>query len=188
MVSSISLKYDGEVHIATFSSRMAKRGKNKSLQWSEFLGSVLTTTKTKETLQEYMKMSKDEQDRIKDVGAYVGGWLREGSRKAENLEHRTLLTLDADFAQPDLIDTVDLVYGCAVAAYPTHKHTPEKPRLRLVMPLRRQVSAEEYEAVGRRVAYDLGMEQFDDTTYQPTRIMYYPSTCLLYTSPSPRDA
>ena len=69
MVSSISLKYDGEVHIATFSSRMAKRGKNKSLQWSEFLGSVLTTTKTKETLQEYMKMSKDEQDRIKDVGA-----------------------------------------------------------------------------------------------------------------------
>lgn len=38
MVSSISLKYDGEVHIATFSSRMAKRGKNKSLQWSEFLG------------------------------------------------------------------------------------------------------------------------------------------------------
>lgn len=95
-------------------------------------------------------MSKDEQDRIKDVGAYVGGWLREGSRKAENLEHRTLLTLDADFAQPDLIDTVDLVYGCAVAAYPTHKHTPEKPRLRLVMPLRRQVSAEEYEAVGRR--------------------------------------
>lgn len=176
MVSSISLKYDGEVHIATFSSRMVKRGKNKSLQWSEFLDSVLTTTKTKETLQEYMKMSKDEQDRIKDVGAYVGGWLKEGSRKAENLEHRTLLTLDADFAQPDLVDTVDLVYGCAVAAYPTHKHTPEKPRLRLVIPLRRQVSAEEYEAVGRRVAYDLGMEQFDDTTYQPTRIMYYPST------------
>ena len=27
MVSSISLKYDGEVHIATFSSRMAKREK-----------------------------------------------------------------------------------------------------------------------------------------------------------------
>ena len=30
--------------------------------------------------------------------------------------------------------------------------------------------------MGRRVAYDLGMEQFDHTTYQPTRIMYYPST------------
>lgn len=29
MVSSISLKYDGEVHIATFSSRMAKQGKKQ---------------------------------------------------------------------------------------------------------------------------------------------------------------
>lgn len=170
------LTHDGEIHIAEFSSRMARTGKNRALLWSEFLGSLLTTTKTKETLQEYMKMGKDEQDRIKDVGAYVGGWLKGGRRKAANLQHRTLLTLDADFAQPDLLDTFDLVYGCAVAVYPTHKHTPEKPRLRFVIPLRRPVSAEEYEAVGRRVAYDLGMEQFDDTTYQPTRIMYYPST------------
>lgn len=172
------LKHDGEIHIAVFASRMAKKGKNQTLQWSDFAERLSTTVKTQETMQEYMKMGKDEQDRIKDVGAYVGGWLQGGSRKAENLEHRTLLTLDADFAQPDLIDTLDLVYGCAVVAYPTHKHTPEKPRLRLVLPLRRPVSAEEYEAVGRRVAYDLGMEQFDDTTYQPTRIMYYPSTAV----------
>ena len=172
----ISLQNNGEIHICTFSSRMAKSGKNKTLLWSEFLPSLLRTTTTKETIQEYFKMGKDEQDRIKDVGAYVGGWLKEGRRKAANLEHRTLLTLDADFAQPDLLDTFDLVYGCAVAVYPTHKHTPEKPRLRFVIPLARPVSAEEYEAVGRRVAYDLGIDQFDDTTYQATRIMYYPST------------
>lgn len=172
----INLQNNGEIHICTFSSRMAKSGKNKTLLWSEFLPSLLRTTTTKETIQEYFKMGKDEQDSIKDVGAYVGGWLKEGRRKAANLEHRTLLTLDADFAQPDLLDTFDLVYGCAVAVYPTHKHTPEKPRLRFVIPLARPVSAEEYEAVGRRVAYDLGIDQFDDTTYQATRIMYYPST------------
>lgn len=171
-----NLSYDGEIHICTFSSRMAKTGKNKKLLWSEFLPSVLATTRTKETIQEYFKMGKDEQDRIKDVGAYIGGWMKEGRRKAANMEHRTLLTLDADFAQPDLIDAFDLVYGCAAAVYPTHKHTPDKPRLRFVIPLSRPVSAEEYEAVSRRVAYDLGMDQFDDTTYQCTRIMYYPST------------
>ena len=170
------LIHDGEIHICTFPSRMAKSGKNKKPLWSEFLSSLLQTVTTKETIQEYFKMSKDEQDRIKDVGAYVGGWLKEGRRKSANLEHRTLLTLDADFAQPDLLDTFDLVYGCAVAVYPTHKHTPEKPRLRFVIPLARAVSAEEYEAIGRRVAYDLGIDQFDDTTYQATRIMYYPST------------
>ena len=172
----ISLRYDGEIHISTFSSRMAKTGKNKKLLWSEFLPSLLRTTTTKETIQEYFKMGKDEQDRIKDVGAYVGGWLKEGRRKTGCVEHRTLLTLDADFAQTDMLDTFDLVYCCAVAVYPTHKHTPEKPRLRFVIPLARPVSAEEYEALGRRVAGDLGIDLFDDTTYQATRIMYYPST------------
>ena len=108
----ISLRYDGEIHISTFSSRMAKTGKNKALSWSEFLPSLLQTTATKETIQEYFKMSKEEQDRIKDVGAYVGGWLKEGRRKTGCVEHRTLLTLDADFAQPDMLDAFDLVYGC----------------------------------------------------------------------------
>ena len=171
-----NLKYDGEIHICAFASRMAKTGKNKKQLWSEFLSTLLRTVTTGETIQEYLRMGKDEQDRIKDVGAYVGGWLKEGRRKSANLEHRTLLTLDADFAQPNLLDTFDLVYGCAVAVYPTHKHTPEKPRLRFVIPLSRPVSAEEYEAIGCRVACDLGIDQFDDTTYQATRIMYYPST------------
>lgn len=171
-----NVTYDGEIHIAVFSSRMAKSGRNKTLRWSEFLDSIMTTTRTKESLRDYFKMKKDEQDGIKDVGAYIGGWMKDGRRKAANLVHRTLLTLDADFAKPDLLDAFDLLYGCAAAVYPTHKHTPEKPRLRFVVPLSRPVSAEEYEAVSRRVAYDLGIDQFDDSTYQTTRIMYYPST------------
>ena len=170
------LTHDGEIHIAVFNSRTAKTGKNKKLLWSEFLPSILTTTRTKESLRDYFKMKKEEQDRIKDVGAFVGGWLKEGRRKTANLEHRTLLTLDADFAAPDILDIFDLVYGNAVAVYPTHKHTPDKPRLRFVIPLSRPVTAEEYEAVARQVAYNLGIDQFDDTTYQPVRIMYYPST------------
>ena len=170
------LTYDGEIHITTFTSRTVKTGKKKTLLWSEFLPGLMRTTVTRETMQEYTRLGKDDQDRIKDVGAFVGGWLNGGRRKAAALEHRTLLTLDADFAQPDLLDTLDLVYGCSAAVYSTHKHTPENPRLRLVLPLRRPVSGEEYEAVGRRVAWELGIDQFDDTTYQPTRIMYYPST------------
>jgi len=170
------LKYDGEVHIAEFTSRSEKTGRNQTLRWSEFLERLLTTTRTRETLQEYLKMGREQQDGLKDAGGYVGGWLKNGRRKRDALEHRTLLTLDADFAQPDLLDTFELMYGNAAAVYPTHKHTPQKPRMRLVIPLARPVSAEEYEAVGRRVAGDLGMDQFDDTTYQAVRLMFYPST------------
>ena len=31
-------------------------------------------------------------------------------------------------------------------------------------------------AVARKVAEDIGMELFDDTTYEPSRLMYWPST------------
>ena len=34
----------------------------------------------------------------------------------------------------------------------------------------------EYEAIGRRVAQEIGIELFDDTTYQAARLMYWPST------------
>ena len=77
----LNLKYDGEVHIAAYPSRLAKVGKNKKLLWSEFLGQLLTTTRTKETIREYFKMGREEQDTIKDVGGFVGGWLKGGRRK-----------------------------------------------------------------------------------------------------------
>jgi len=120
-----------------------------------------------------MKMHKGKQDEIKDVGGYIGGYLRDGKRKSGSLEHRSLLTLDADFARLDLLDTFYMLYGSAAAVYSTHKHTPEKPRLRLIVPLSRTVTGDEYQAVSRKLASVLGMEQFDGTIFQPTRI-----TCM----------
>ncbi|MGL5149746.1 MAG: VapE domain-containing protein, partial [Clostridium sp.] len=35
---------------------------------------------------------------------------------------------------------------------------------------------EEYTAISRRVAADIGIDFFDDTTYEPSRLMYWPST------------
>lgn len=60
--------------------------------------------------------------------------------------------------------------------YSTHKHTPEKPRLRLVIPFSRRVKCEEYEPVCRRITASLGIDLFDVTTYQLTRLFYWPST------------
>ena len=54
------LQYDGSIHIAVFTSRKAKTGKNKELPWSVFLNSLLTTTRTKENLQDYFKMALDQ--------------------------------------------------------------------------------------------------------------------------------
>lgn len=65
-------------------------------------------------------------------------------------------------------------FRCCV--YSTHKHTPEEPRLRLIIPLARPVTEDEYPAVARMVAKQIGIDLFDDTTYEACRLMYWPST------------
>ena len=172
-----AFSHDACLTIAVGRSRMDKHWKNKEIMWSDFVRRLSETQRTSETIAEYKKLSKTEQSRIKDVGGFVGGGLRGGRRTAESVVSRQLLTLDADFAQPDFWDLVMFTLESPAAViYSTHKHTPEKPRLRLVLPLSRPVSPDEYQAIARRVAADIDIEQFDDTTYQPHRLMFWPST------------
>jgi len=172
----MNLKNDGPIVISTGNSRKEKKWINKEMLWSEFLEKVNVTQKTSETFAEYRKMSKDEQDDRKDVGGFVGGKLKGGRRKNGFVEYRSLLTLDMDYAQPDVWAGIFMLYDFSCCIYSTHKHVPEAPRLRLVIPLARVVTPDEFQAVARKVAYDLGIEQFDDTTYEPARLMYWPSS------------
>jgi len=125
-------------------------------------------------------MRKSQKDDIKDVGGFVGGTLRNGRRKAESIITRQLLTLDIDSVPQgeDPWPTVELVIGCAAILYSTHSHTARVPRLRLVMPLSRKVTPDEYAALSRRIAGDIGIDMCDDTTYEAHRLMYWPSTSI----------
>ena len=98
-----------------------------------------------------------------------------GRRKSGAVLSRGLITLDADFATSTLWDDFTLLYTCAACIYSTHKHTPEAPRVRLVIPLDRPVMPDEYQAIARRVAELVGIDVFDDTTFEPERLMYWPS-------------
>ncbi|HDA4329504.1 TPA: hypothetical protein O5D61_002809, partial [Staphylococcus aureus] len=146
------------------------------MAWSDFMQKLAQTVRTKEDLTEYNKMSKSEQADIKDVGGFVGGYLKEGKRRAGQVMNRSMLTLDIDYAAQDMTDILSMFYDFAYCLYSTHKHREISPRLRLVIPLKRNVNADEYEAIGRKVADIVGMDYFDDTTYQPHRLMYWPST------------
>lgn len=168
------VQYDKALDIALGNSRKTKTWKNKPMQWSALLDRLEKTTRTPETMAEYKQMGRSQQSEIKDVGGFVGGYCNNGSRS--DIRHRSILCLDADFADADLWTDWELIFGCAAAVYSTHKHTAEKPRLRLVIPLSRNVDGDEYQAIGRRVAEALGIDKFDDTSYQPQRMMYWPST------------
>ena len=169
----MTTQFDKALDIALGNSRKTKTWKNKPVRWSELLDRLTKETRTPETVAEYKAMGRSQQSDIKDVGGFVGGYCNNGSRS--DIRFRSVLCLDADFADDDLWPDWGLLYGQAAAVYSTHKHTPEKPRLRLVVPLARNVTPDEYQAIGRRVAATLGIDKFDDTSYQPQRMMYWPS-------------
>lgn len=164
---------DITLDIALGNSRKTKTWKNRPTAWSDLLDRLAKETRTPETVAEYKAMGRAQQSEIKDCGGFVGGYVNNGNRS--DVRHRSILCLDADYGDMEIWGDWCLLYGNAAAVYSTHKHTPEKPRLRLVVPLSRNVDPDEYQAIGRRVAASLGIDKFDDTTYQPQRLMYWPS-------------
>ena len=173
---NIKIKHDGKLDLAIGKNRKETSWKNKEMEWSELVKKLSETHRTAETYSEYIASKKDRQDEIKDVGGFVGGYINNGRRKPENVSHRQLITLDIDFAHVNIWDDFSLLFGNAAVLYSTHKHSSDSPRLRLILPLDRPVLSDEYIAISRKIAGTLGIDYFDDTTYQPERLMYWPST------------
>jgi predicted P-loop ATPase len=165
-----------ELKIAYGDSRLSKRWVNKATAFEDLCERFKQTRRTTETVSEYKKFAKDRRDGTKDVGGYVLGHLRGGRRKKDTVESRSGITLDADHADGGFIERLETLAGYKCAVYSTHSHTPEAPRLRVVIPLSREVTPDEYAALSRLVADEIGMDYFDDSTYEPERLMYWPST------------
>lgn len=165
-----------DLKISYGDSRLSKRWVNKKTTFEELCERFRVTRRTTETVTEYQKFTKDRRDTAKDVGGYVLGHLKSGRRKKDTVESRSGITLDADHADSGFIDTVEMLFPHNCAIYSTHSHTPKTPRLRVVIPLSRDVTPDEYAALSRLVADEIGMDFFDDSTYEPERLMYWPST------------
>ena len=164
--------------ISVCNRRTDRKYKNVEWTWQEVKDRNRVPVRTTETVKEYPQLSKEHRDSLKDHGGFVGGWLREGIRKNGNVISRCVGCLDADnilsgTAFPALVRSA--LTGVEWFLYSTHKHTPEAPRFRLVMLFDREVSEDEYPALMRQVAKDIGMDFFDDTTYQANRMMYWAS-------------
>lgn len=161
--------------IAIGKSRRDTKWRNVDMTWSELVAKLRTPFRTHETVREYKAMSRDDQGKAKDIGGFVGGQIDGGRRTKAAVSSRTLVTLDADHATPDTLDDALLTWEGAMVVYSTHSHTPEKPRLRFVIPLKRAVTPDEYPAVARKLAARIGIDTMDLSTYEAERLMYWPS-------------
>ena len=169
-------QYDGTLTISTGLSRKESNWKPVQMTWGELVKRLSLTKRTPETEAEYATMEKSDKAELKDVGGFVGGEVLNGIRKNSNVRYRQILALDADYGTSDMWADYQMMFDWACCMHTTHSHTKDKPRYRMFFPLKRPVDVVEYQAIGRRVAAEIGIELFDDTTYQPARLMYWPST------------
>lgn len=165
-----------ELKVAYGGSRNALKWSNKTLTFDELCERLKTTIRTPETAEEYPRLPKDERDNIKDKGGLVGGHLREGRRKVDNVLCRSMASHDVDTPDNGFLARYREQHKYASVLYSTHSHTPEAPRYRIFTPFARDVSPEEYVAIMRFMAADMGIECVDRCSYQVHQLMYWPTT------------
>lgn len=192
-MGAIKLSFDPVVIVAEAETAEAFKWKNREYKLSDLFEKLSRRLRSGETQAEYMALhdSPDKGDQakakaIKDrAGGFVGAELgKSGRRQIKNIIGRSLLTWDFDSGKVKPF----LLPGICCAAYSTHSYTPDNPRFRIIAPLSRTVTAQEYVRLSRLYVWDvsefLGMEPgdifTDDTTHSPEHLQYWPS--------APRDA
>lgn len=136
---------------------------NKSFEWDKIVE----------------RLSQHEVAIAKGGRYFVGGEYSSSERKEANLLNRTLLTLDIDNVVGMTIDDVEFMLvmniDCAFVAYSTFSHQPDHPKIRIVVPLSRSVSPDEYREVSRDFTSLLPELTFDPCSFVPNQLMYLPA-------------
>lgn len=162
--------------IAYGNNRQAKTWVNKTITFDELKERLKVTIRTPESAEEYAKFNKAKRDAVKDHGGFVAGALKGGRRKVDTVELRSMVALDGDRIDKAFLENYEVNAPYTSLLYTTHSSTDDDPRVRLVYPLTRDVTPEEFVAVSRYLAQMLGIDYFDECSYLPNQLMYWPST------------
>lgn len=162
--------------IAYGNNRQAKTWVNKTISFDELKERLKVTIRTPESAEEYAKFNKAKRDAVKDHGGFVAGALKGGRRKVDTVELRSMVALDGDRIDKAFLENYEANAPYTSLLYTTHSSTDDDPRVRLVYPLTRDVTPEEFVAVSRYLAQMLGIDYFDECSYLPNQLMYWPST------------
>ena len=165
-----------DLAIAYGNNRQAKKWVNKTIRFDDLKERLKVTIRTTESAEEYAKMSKAQRDAAKDHGGFVGGVLAGGRRKVDTVESRSMIALDGDRIDTNFLDNYETNAPYTSFLYTTHSHTPDNPSVRLIFPLTRDITAEEFVAVSWYLAQMLGVDFFDECSYQTNQLMYWSSS------------
>jgi hypothetical protein len=142
---------------------------------------VITTVKSLDW-QVFAEWLIKEPPEVKDkaeLGWYCPVEFSPSYRHGDNFVARHAITFDFDHVNIDTWgDVLNAWSETAFAIYTTFSHRPEAPRFRVVMPLSRPAGYDEFQAVARKVAADVGIELVARESFVPAQLMFAPTRCL----------
>ena len=159
------------------------KAKNRALQWNQFKDLFRNPARTNETMREYGKLPVERQTQLKAIDGWVFRTQIEGkSRNAKSGKPSDLLSLDFDYATPEFVEKLLaglVLLGVEFMAHSSRRHTAEKPRLRIYIPLARPIDNDAYGALSRIVArmIDPILDMVDPVSFRKAQMMFLPTLC-----------
>ena len=193
------LQYDCQLTVSycsNFFENLERRDTTVSKLYNAFSRFKITD----ETYYAYSTADKKQKTRYKDVGGIIAGSLvnyfarsddnevNEGrpqynktymNRYDGNVKDRTAVMLDFDeCGETNPFDAYRAKFDMSACMYSTHSSTPSELRVRLFVPLSRPVNREEYQAVTRYIAGEVGIDIVDECSFKWCQLMFLPSAPL----------
>lgn len=168
----------------------ADRGTIKTLErtWPKIVDLFRTPARRKITSAVYASMSPKDRAASKNTGLFFGGDCSVNDkgvlhRGSDDLVSRSIVNLDLDDHCADIWDEFQLngelsaFAGMAYLIHSTRSSTPEHPKFRILIPLKKAASPAEYEPIARALAemLDPTMMACARESFTPAQGMYFPS-------------
>ncbi len=153
---------------------------NVGYRWEEIVRTFAKPHVTRETAAEYVKMKDEERMNCKDVGGFVAGELYDETRRNGYVKSVSVIVLDADNIKADQNSDFLRAVHNELHTYPyiihsTHSSTFASPKYRIIIAPELPIPEELYPAITRAIARRIGIEYFDPTAFQPSRLFFFPS-------------
>lgn len=156
--------------------------RNVVKDWRSFSAMFATPTRTAEKFRDYLALGDKDQLALKATDGFIYRTQVEGKKRNRSSGKRSdLISLDFDYATPDFFQKVlrgEVAGHLEWTLHTSRRHTPEKPRFRIWIPLKRPLENDIYDPAARIAAllFDPEFEFVDRVSFRPAQMMFKP-TC-----------
>ncbi len=166
---------EDKIRIAEGINAQTSYWENKSLTWNELKEKLKTPRRTQESMEQYDNYKKADRHKAKDGLGFVGGFCDKNKRTNETIATRSILTLDFDNCDKNIWNKLEQInFECVL--YSTHSHRADKPKIRCIAPLTREINFNEYNFIMRKIVNNLSLwPEIDISCFKISQFMYYPS-------------